>query len=491
MTGLARWLALPGIAGLSLGILREQTGLMLLSLSLLVWLLVEWLLFTWRLWFELRHLKFERSVNGRTEDSGILWAGRSVAVEVRVSSSFFGMGSIVRIRDVVPENMQVLDQANDVTIRSRIHSAVFRYRAIVLGAGTLRLPGFRIVMHDRQGFFKAERFIPLTQNFRVLPAFQQVGDPQPIVKRINSQPQHGIHRLQRSGMGSYGIVPPVRGGTETQPEAPCQTPWGYKPTELFGRRVPALGAPSRKKAVTRTQERRPVRGGVPEWLRSVARCGRLAARVRRRAEVRLVLRVALREELVSFLVLDRREDDHVFAGLPVRGGRDLVSIRELERVDDAQDLVEVAARRCRVGQREADDALRVDDEHRAHGRRRALALDHVVQGRDLAVGVREQREVECRALRLLDVADPLLVRFEPVHAEADRLHVALVELRLEVRDLTELRGADGREVSGVREEDHPRVALPVGEVDGPLGGVLGEVRGGVAQSDGHVSPCRC
>ena len=202
MTGLARWLALPGIAGLYLGILREQTGLMLLSLSVLVWLLVEWLLFIWRVQYELQHLKFERSVNGRTEPSGILWAGRNVAVEVRLKSSFLGMGSIVRIRDVVPENMEVMDQENDVTIRSRIHSAVFRYRAKVLGAGQLRLPGFRIVMLDRQGFFRAERFIPFTQSFRVLPAFQQVGDPQPIVKRINSQPQHGIHRLQRSGMGS-------------------------------------------------------------------------------------------------------------------------------------------------------------------------------------------------------------------------------------------------------------------------------------------------
>ena len=82
MTGLARWLALPAIAGLYLGILREQTGLMLLSLSVLVWLLVEWLLFTWRVWFELRQLKFERSVNGRSEPTGILWAGRNVAVEV-------------------------------------------------------------------------------------------------------------------------------------------------------------------------------------------------------------------------------------------------------------------------------------------------------------------------------------------------------------------------------------------------------------------------
>lgn len=202
MTGFSRCLALPAIGGLYLGILREQTGLMLLSLSVLVWLLVEWLLFSWRVWFELPHLKFERSVNGRTAPSGILWAGRNVAVEVRLTSSLVGIGSIVRIRDVVPENLEVLDHENDVTIRSRIHSAVFRYRARVLGAGQLRLPGFRIVMHDRQGFFKAERFIPLTQNFRVLPAFQQVGDPQPIVKRINSQPQHGIHRLQRSGMGS-------------------------------------------------------------------------------------------------------------------------------------------------------------------------------------------------------------------------------------------------------------------------------------------------
>ena len=202
MTGLARWLALPAIAGLYLGILREQTGLTLLSLSVLVWLLVEWLLFTWRVWFELRQLKFERSVNGRSEPTGILWAGRNVAVEVRLTSSILGMGSIVRIRDVIPENMEVVDQENDVTIRSRIHSAVFHYRAKVLGAGQLRLPGFRIVMHDRQGFFRAERFIPCTQNFRVLPAFQQVGDSQPIVKRINSQPQHGIHRLQRSGMGS-------------------------------------------------------------------------------------------------------------------------------------------------------------------------------------------------------------------------------------------------------------------------------------------------
>ena len=140
MTALARWLAMPAIAGLYLGLLREQTGLALLSLSVLVWLLVEWLFFSWRVWFELPKLKFERSVNGRSERTGILWAGRIVSVEVRMTSSLLGFGPLVQIRDVVPENMDVLNREHDVTIRSRVHSAVFRYQARVLGAGQLRLP---------------------------------------------------------------------------------------------------------------------------------------------------------------------------------------------------------------------------------------------------------------------------------------------------------------------------------------------------------------
>ncbi|HQX54167.1 MAG TPA: hypothetical protein PLR25_29910, partial [Planctomycetaceae bacterium] len=148
MTALAKWLALASITGLCLGILREQIGLSLLSLSVLVWLLVEWLLFAWRVRIELRALKLERSVNGRSERTGVLWAGRNVSVEVHLRSSMIGIGPLVKIRDVVPENLGVSNHAHDVTIRSRVHSAVFRYEARVLGAGQLRLPGFRIVMRD-------------------------------------------------------------------------------------------------------------------------------------------------------------------------------------------------------------------------------------------------------------------------------------------------------------------------------------------------------
>ena len=48
--------------------------------------------------------------------------------------------------------------------------------------------------------------------------------------------------------------------------------------------------------------------------------------------------------LLRLLVADRAGDDHVVARLPLRRGRDLVLGGQLQRVDDAQDLVEVAAR---------------------------------------------------------------------------------------------------------------------------------------------------
>ena len=202
MTHLARWLALPGIAGLFLGLLRGQTGLSLLSLSVLLWLLTEWLLFTWRVWSELPHFHFERTVNGRSDTTGLLWAGRLVTVAVRVRSRTGSIGPFLQIRDVVPENMEVASNDNDVTVPSRGDTFTFTYSARIRGAGRLRLPGFRIVMQDAQGFFQTQRFFSLVQNFRVLPAYADVGETQPLVKRVNSLPQHGVHRLQRSGMGS-------------------------------------------------------------------------------------------------------------------------------------------------------------------------------------------------------------------------------------------------------------------------------------------------
>ena len=246
MTPRGRWMALPGLFGLFLGVLRGQAELSLLSLSVLVWLAVEWALFSWRVWGELPSLQIERTVNGRSEPTGLLWAGRTVTITVRVTmkpgASRFGIGSDVLMRDVVPENIAVLSggdeaprrmdassvrsnpssitssnsdgrgvhptggdrplDANEFWLRERSGRVTFTYTARVRSAGQVVLPGIRLRLKDAQGFFLAERFVSLPQTFRVLPGYAEAGDVHPLVKRTNSLPQHGIHRLQRSGLGS-------------------------------------------------------------------------------------------------------------------------------------------------------------------------------------------------------------------------------------------------------------------------------------------------
>ncbi len=64
------------------------------------------------------------------------------------------------------------------------------------------LPGVRLTFQDPQGLFRSERFISCAQTFRVLPGYAVARNSSTLVKRINALPTHGIHRLQRSGMGS-------------------------------------------------------------------------------------------------------------------------------------------------------------------------------------------------------------------------------------------------------------------------------------------------
>ncbi|MEQ9408138.1 MAG: DUF58 domain-containing protein [Fuerstiella sp.] len=202
MTGRSRWLVLMGMAGFGLGVLRNQHTLAGLSLTVLVWLFVEWVMFYSRVWFELPRLQLTRSVNGRTEGTGFLWSGRRVRVVVTFSTTSGTIGPLLTIRDCLPENLMVRSGVCEHTKLTRNKGGRFSYEAEIGGAGRALLPGFRIRMQDPQGFFTIERFIPVEQNFRVLPAYADLSETQPLVKRINSLPQHGIHRLQRAGMGS-------------------------------------------------------------------------------------------------------------------------------------------------------------------------------------------------------------------------------------------------------------------------------------------------
>lgn len=70
---------------------------------------------------------------------------------------------------------------------------------------------------------------------------------------------------------------------------------------------------------------------------------RLRAGVLGEGEVREHLTVFTREELLALLALDERRDDHILTGLPVDGRGELVLVAALQRFDNSEDLIEVAA----------------------------------------------------------------------------------------------------------------------------------------------------
>ncbi|MEY3175962.1 MAG: hypothetical protein RLZZ436_3876 [Planctomycetota bacterium] len=202
MTALGRCTLLAAIAGLLTGLIRGQAALACTGLTIVLWILAEWLWFVWRVRWELPRLRISRSINGIRESSGILQAGRLVEVVVEVSAVRGRLHGILRLHDCIPENMAVTGNAHRMRLRSQLTSAVHRYTARIRGAGRLQLPGFRLILEDRHGFFRIERFLRCSQTLRVLPAWRETGDIRPMVKRLNAIPRHGVHRQQRTGLGS-------------------------------------------------------------------------------------------------------------------------------------------------------------------------------------------------------------------------------------------------------------------------------------------------
>src|SRR5215468_7985270 len=219
-------------------------------------------------------------------------------------------------------------------------------------------------------------------------------------------------------------------------------------------------------------------------------------RLRDRPQIRLVRLVALRILFLRVVVGNRGGDDDVLARLPVHGRRYRVLRVQLQRVEQAQYLVEVAARAHRVDEDRLDLLVGADEEHVAHRRvvhRRAFAaarvgMDHVVGLRDMKVRVADHRIVDRGPLRFLNILHPRLVVADWVDADADDLGVALVELGFELGHVTQLGRAYGREILRVREQDRPLVPDKLVEPDRTFGGFRREVRCFVTNAYWHIRP---
>jgi hypothetical protein len=169
--------------------------------------------------------------------------------------------------------------------------------------------------------------------------------------------------------------------------------------------------------------------------------------------------------------------------------------RHLQGVDDAQDFREITPRGHRIDQHQLDLLVRPDDEDVADGlivgRRarqriaRRRGRQHVVQFRDIEIGVADHRIVRRGTLGLLDVLGPFRMPVDGIDAQAHQLDAALVEFRLQLCESAELGGANRREILRVREQKCPAITDPVVELDLSLGGLCFEIRGDCANLECH------
>ncbi len=222
MTGRARWLLMASMLGVLAGTTRGQLTLSVFSAGVFVWIVCQWAAFQWRCWRQLSTLTAEREVNGRRKADDILWAGRQARVRLTLQCKA-RMRPIMEVKDVVPEIMELLGQQqpaqanpsfgsasettppladNEYHLHRSTDNCQLHYSVRARAAGVARFPGVRVSLRDSLGLFRQHRLITEAQRFRILPAYFHSGERSPTVTRFSSLPRHGIHRLQRSGLGS-------------------------------------------------------------------------------------------------------------------------------------------------------------------------------------------------------------------------------------------------------------------------------------------------
>ncbi len=201
MTNRFRLLVVCGILGLLVGTLREQSGLSLLSLIVLVYLYVCWLLFFVQEQLIAARLKCQRTINGNS-GATTLWADRVANIELRLGLGGFRLPAYFQAMDLMPDIFQLETGSNAIFTLQGKKELRLDYTVRCLSAGKIRFAGIRYRLQDAQGFFVSERTVFGGMELKILPSYESVRDARPTVKRLNSLPQHGIHQLARAGVGS-------------------------------------------------------------------------------------------------------------------------------------------------------------------------------------------------------------------------------------------------------------------------------------------------
>ena len=195
------WMIFTSLFLVVVALVHRNGFLGLLGGTCLVWALWELGVFLLRAKWAARQLTVERFFNGQPAGRQALWAGKRIAMTLRVSCKTPLGLNVVAITDSPPTMGHMTDPEPFIgpCLPGMPLEQHTEYRS--LGSGRTRFEGFTVELADPQGMFYHRFFLHQPLEVLMLPQLMIAKGEMTTVKRHNQLLQHGQHRHRQTGSG--------------------------------------------------------------------------------------------------------------------------------------------------------------------------------------------------------------------------------------------------------------------------------------------------
>lgn len=203
LTARGWWVLTLGVLMTTLGFLISNAfPLAALGMTVLAWFCWEWIHFT-RARFGVDRITITRRLRSGNRSVSMVWAGRSISVEVRVRVPSGHQLAMTIVEDLLPEGQPPSEgEFRTIARLTASEPVVLRYVLEGTDPGILRFEGVRVDVTDFQGFFHYHTVIRDPIEVPILPPLVNADGQQRTDKRQNLLLPPGQHRLRRPGSGS-------------------------------------------------------------------------------------------------------------------------------------------------------------------------------------------------------------------------------------------------------------------------------------------------
>lgn len=174
----------------------------ILSLTLLFAVACEAILFLLRTHNLSQRLKVERSLIQGERIVPMLWAGVATKVRVRFELRSGMPISFISFAETLPHGVPKVEGHRRIITRISVGEPVtLEYELLPAAPGVVRFEGIEVRVADLMGFFYKRIFLRVPEECSVLPPLMKEEGGHRSIKRFNSLPPPGVHRLKRAGSG--------------------------------------------------------------------------------------------------------------------------------------------------------------------------------------------------------------------------------------------------------------------------------------------------